>query len=405
MIVGKIWDSEYPWDVRVEKVGRALVAAGHTVHLVCRNRRLEANEERVGDFFIHRMSPWTGAAARLDGIGDFPAFVNPRWYTLARDVFRRAKVDVILCRDLPLAPLALAVGRALARPVAVDVAEHYPGLLADLYNRRDFRLVNLLVRNPLLAALVERATLPRADAVLVVVEEMAERLQRMGVDQSRITVVSNTPLTERLATMSRVKRAPRCPGAPLRLVYLGKVERSRGLGVVLKALALLGPGDPQVRLDVYGDGMGLEAERGTSHRLGLGDRVTFHGHLPYETILAALPMFDAGIIPHHATAHWNFTIQNKMFDYMAAGLPVIVSSMPPAARIVRETEAGVVFADRDPVALAALLRHFPGPDARAAMGAAGRKAVSSRYNWDVDGARLVASLVRIAVSTPGSLTA
>ncbi len=396
MIIGKLWDSEYPWDVRVEKVCRALVDAGHEVHLACRNRRREPTRERVDGIELHRMRPWTGIAARWDAAFSFPAFFSARWYRLAHRAFGEAKVDVILCRDLPLAPLALAVGRSLGRPVVIDVAEHYPGLLADLYNAQDFRPVNLLVRSPLLAAAVERETLPRAAGVLVVVDEMATRLAGIGVAPERITLVSNTPTAERVALMGRIERRPRVPGAPLRLVYLGKVERSRGLSVVLDAMALLPASAAPVRLDVYGDGSGLAHDIARARALGLGERVTFHGHQPYETVLAALPQFDAGVIPHHATDHWNFTIQNKMFDYMSAGLPVIVSSMPPAARIVRETGAGLVFHDRSPSSLADLLHRFPdGPTCRA-LGDAGRRAVLARFNWDQDGARLVSALERAA---------
>lgn len=395
MIVGKIWDSEYPWDVRVEKVGQALTAAGHEVHLVCRNRRDEPPREMVGGIHVHRMRRWRGALAAMDNGLSFPAFVNPRWYRLAHSVFSAERVDVVMCRDLPLAPLGLAVARSLDRPVVFDIAEHYPGLLADLYNPHDFRPGNLLIRNPVLAATLEREVLPRADGVLVVVEEMGERLERMGVRHDRITVVSNTPTGERIRMMGAVTPPPH-GGAEPRLVYLGNVERSRGIGVVLEALALLRRGGGNARLDVYGDGTSYQADRERAAVLGLNDAVTFHGRRPYEEVLAALPTFDAGVIPHHATDHWNFTIQNKMFDYMGAGLPVVVSSMPPAARIVRDAGAGLVFEDRNPEDLARLLRHFPGPEQRAAMGAAGRRAVVERYNWDHDGARLVQAMERAA---------
>jgi glycosyltransferase involved in cell wall biosynthesis len=404
MIVGKIWDSEYPWDVRVEKVAGALTRAGHEVHLVCRNRRDEAPREVVGGIHVHRMARWRGPMARWDNGLSFPAFVNPRWYRLAHSVFSEQRADVIMCRDLPLAPLGLAVGRALNRPVVLDIAEHYPGLLADLYNAHDFRPGNLVVRNPWLAATLEREVLPRADAVLVVVEEMGERLERMGVRHDRITVVSNTPTRERIDMMGAVTPPPHGGREP-RLVYLGNVERSRGIAVVLEALALLRRSGGNARLDVFGDGTSYQSDRRLAATLGLGDVVTFHGRRPYEEILAALPTFDAGVIPHHATDHWNFTIQNKMFDYMAAGLPVVVSSMPPAARIVNDVGSGLVFRDRDPEDLARLLGAFPGPEARAAMGAAGRRAVVERYNWDRDGERLVRATERAAFGNTAALKA
>lgn len=395
MIVGKIWDSDYPWDVRVEKVCAALAAAGHEVHLICRNRKARPERERLGELEIHRMAHRPGWPAKLEVASSFPAFVNPRWHGLTERVLRQIDADVVLCRDLPLAPMALAVARKLRIPVVVDIAEHYPGLLKDLYNLHDFRPQNLLIRNPWLAALVEKATLPRVDAVLVVVEEMGERLVEMGVPADRITLVSNTPTDVRVSRMA-VKPAPRDPAAPLRLVYLGNVERSRGLHVALEGIAAARNQVAQpVTLDVFGDGSSFDADRQLSASLGLQDRVTFHGRMPYDEILVQLPGFDAGVIPHHATDHWNWTIQNKLFDYWSAGLPVVVSSMKAGGRIVKEAGAGVVFRDRDPQDFAAALQRLGDAENRRRLGEAGRNAVETRYRWELDARRLVAAMERV----------
>jgi len=402
MIVGKIWDSEFPWDVRVEKVCDTLTAAGHEVHLVCRNRRREPVLESRPSVTIHRLAPLHGLLSRWDAALSFPAFVNPRWYRFVRHTFAACRADVILCRDLPLAPLALAVGRALKRPVMLDISEHYPGMLADLYNARDFRVANLLVRNPVFARWLERLVLPRAAGVLVVVEEMAERLVSLGVPRGRITVVSNTPRADRASMMAAVPRLRRDAGQPLRMVYLGNIEYSRGLDVVIEAVARLAAEGVMVRFDVYGDGKGAPAERRRAQRLGVADRVIFHGHQPYDEVLAQLPRFDAGIIPHHAIAQCSFTVPNKLFDCMAAGLPVIVSSMPPSARITESAGAGLVFRDRDPEDLARIVRTFPVGEAAVRMGEAGRRAVAEQYTWDRDAERLVAAVERAAGSAPAS---
>ncbi|MGH7560644.1 MAG: glycosyltransferase family 4 protein [Gemmatimonadales bacterium] len=393
MIVGKIWDCEYPWDVRVEKVCHTLLDAGHQVVLVCRNRRRAPVYEERDGVRIHRMPPSRLLPAAIDRQASFPAFFNPRWLSLALRTFRRERVDVIVSRDLPLAPLGLIVGRLLGKPVIVDVAEHYPGLLRDLYNRHDFRLGNLLLRNPAFAALLERRTLPRADGVWVVVEEMADRLAALGVRRDRIALVSNTPLPERVARLGARPRRTPDPGG-LRVVYLGNVERSRGLDVALEALARFREGPLRPTLDVFGDGKSFERDRASAAVLGLADRVTFHGRRPYDEVLDRLGEFDVGLIPHHATDHWNYTIQNKFFDYMAAGLPVVASAMPPARRLLEQTGAGMVFRDRDPDSLAAALRTLADPATRRRLGDAGRRAVERELNWGEDGRRLLQSLER-----------
>src|SRR5690606_13666302 len=57
MRICKVWDAEYPWDVRVEKIARSLSEAGHTVHLVARNRDRRPTEEQLEECHVHRLAP------------------------------------------------------------------------------------------------------------------------------------------------------------------------------------------------------------------------------------------------------------------------------------------------------------------------------------------------------------
>jgi glycosyltransferase involved in cell wall biosynthesis len=95
------------------------------------------------------------------------------------------------------------------------------------------------------------------------------------------------------------------------------------------------------------------------------------------------------VVPHLANNSWNSTIPNKLFDYMAAGLPVLSSNARPAARVVRETNAGLVYTDTDSGELAQQLTVLANVEARARLGASGRRAVEGQYNWGRDAERLL----------------
>ena len=397
MIVGKIWDCEYPWDVRVEKVTSSLVGAGHEVHLFCRNRNNAPVRERLDGMEIHRMPAWSKAGRWIAHITSFPAFVNPRWIVHLYMATREAGVDVLLCRDLPLAPVALWIGRRLRVPVVVDIAEDYPAMLRHRFHWRDFRIHNLVVRNPYLARLVERYVIRRADALLVVVEESAARLMDAGVPSSRIDVVCNTPTAARIQECGEIgARRNGIGSGSLRMAYLGLLGHSRGIETVLRALALLRDGGTEVKFDVVGpleEGRNLPA---LARRLGIDQLVSFHGRMPYDKALRLVASCDLGIVPHHASEHWRTTIPNKLFDYMASSMPVIVSDTPPAKRIVETTGCGVVFRDRDPSDLCQQIRRLLDGELRETMGRAGRRAVLEYYNWQQDSARMVARLEALA---------
>ena len=392
MIIGKIWDCEYPWDVRVEKVTDALLAAGHEVHLMCRNRTGLPLHERIGRLEVHRMPSWPRAGTWLDRASSFPAFMNPRWVRHVLRVSRAAKVDLLLCRDLPLAPLALWVGRQLGVPVIVDIAENYPAMLKHRFRWKEFRLRNLLVRNPFLAAALERFVVRRADALLAVVEESRDRLVQVGAPPDRVEVVCNTPTMARIQAMATAAEHRGRSTSSIRLVYLGLLGHSRGIDVTLEALRELEGSGLDVHFDVIGGLAGDADYPAHAAALGIAHRVTFHGHMPYEAALRVVAAGDVGIVPHHATEHWRTTIPNKLFDYMAAGVPVLVSDAPPTKRIVEQTGCGLVFADRDPKDLARCIAKLMDPDTRRRMGRAGQHAVDAQFNWQLDSVRLLTSL-------------
>jgi glycosyltransferase involved in cell wall biosynthesis len=271
------------------------------------------------------------------------------------------------------------------------MAENYPAMMRKIFESNSQRPMDYLVRNPRAVAAVERYCLPRLDHVLVVVEESGERLQSMGVPPDRISVVSNTPPVAR--AHQRVDRT-RLPGAPLEVVYLGLIEITRGIGEIVAASALLKKAGERVRFRLVGGGRHLEKFREEAAREGLTDaEVDFLGYVPaHEDALRIVAEADVGLIPNHACEHYNTTIPNKLFDYMAASLPVVTSDAIPFARITRECLAGEVFRSKDPADLARVLLRMKDPALRLSYGEAGRAAVLRRYHWEYDTVNLVSAL-------------
>lgn len=398
MIVCKVWDSEYPWDVRVEKIARTLTDLGHDVHLVARNRQRAPGGESRPEAHVHRMPPWRSLPKRLDGAMMFPAFMNPRWLRLIDRTVRASRADVLLCRDLPLAPTALWVARRRRIPVVLDMAENYPAMIRANWESGRQAWVDILVRNPRLASWVEGWVVRAVDHVLTVVEESRERVLALGVPAGRISIVSNTPPLSRLEP-SLPERPRALAGSRIALSYLGLLEIPRGIGVLLDAMAVCRRRGLQVRLDVYGTGRDRGIFEAQAATLGLGPAVAFHGYVPNEVALEAVRRADVGVVPHFADESWNTTIPNKLFDYMAAGLPVISSNARPAARIVSATGCGEVFRDRDADDLARAIESMLSEKRRQECGSAGRRAIQQQYHWEADARRLESALLGVVSRT------
>ena len=392
-----LWDADYPWDVRTQKVCRALTDAGHDVHIVARNRTWQPFTEKLPEGIVHRMRPWRLLGRAVDGLLSFPAFFSPRWIHHLQSVAREVAADVIVVRDLPLCPTAVHVGRRLGLPVIFDMAENYPAMMREIWEAGRQKKLDVVVRNPRLVAAVERWCLPRLAATLVVVEESGRRLQELGVPANRIALVSNTPPRNRVTPDWEQKHHA---VGPLQLVYLGLLEIPRGVGELLEAVALLRDRKVPVCLRIVGDGRDrllLEA-KARLLRLDKGT-VEFLGRLEHRAALEVVGAAHVGIVPHHADEAWNTTIPNKLFDYMAAGLAVISSDAAPPTRIIRETGAGLTFVSGDASSLASAIAQMLDLEVRLRFAAAGRKAVLHTYNWDHDTDRLLAAVQGVGAQT------
>lgn len=389
-----VWDDDYPWDVRTEKVCAALTTHGSDVHLVARNTQWGPRTERLPEATVHRMAPWRALGKRIDGALAFPAFFNPRWVSLLAETIRAVKPEVLIVRDLPLCPTALNAGRRLGLPVILDMAENYPALVRSNWEAKRHTVWDYAVRNPAAVSAVERYCVQRVDRTLVVIEESGDRLVRdLGVPADRIDVVGNTPPRARA---EHALRPLRDASSPLEVAYLGIFEIPRGIGDVLEAMARL-RGRAKVRLTLVGDGRDMTIFREQAKRLALtDDEVSFRGFLAHDDALAVVAKADVGIVPHHAVEAWNTTIPNKLFDYMAAGLAVITSDAAPAARVVRTTGAGEVFRSGDASDLADAIVRLADPARCATAAAAGQRAIRDRYHWEQDAATLAAAVSLVA---------
>jgi glycosyltransferase involved in cell wall biosynthesis len=384
----KVFDGDYPWDVRVEKVVGSLLAAGHEVRLLCRNRAGRARSERdPAGFEIVRLPAWPGSLS-------FPFFLNPVWMHALREQLARFRPDRLLVRDLPLAPLAIGLGRRAGIPVIADLAEPYPDSLRSQLAYQQLPFTSRLVRNPRAADRVERWVVRRVDRVLVVCPEAGERLERRGLPRGRWVEVGNTP---RLASFAP-KGAPTPEldglGGRFTLFFSGLLAGDRGLEVAIDALARLAAREPdRYALVIVGEGPVRASLAEQARRLGLSEQVRLPGWIGHERLPDLIGRADLGLLPFHSCPHIDATLANKLFEYMALELPVVVSDAPPMVRVVGETGCGLVFRSGDADDLARAIRSLAGDrEAARRFGAAGAEAVRERYHWEVDAARLTAAL-------------
>jgi glycosyltransferase involved in cell wall biosynthesis len=377
-----VWKNDYPWDVRVEKISRTLSSVGHDVHILARNTRRDPPRESAEGITIHRVSAATHRYLNL--VATLPAFINPVWNRAIARVCERERIDLIVIRDLPLAMSGINIGRRLGIPTVLDMAEDVPAMWRDVIRARPYMVHNYLLKNPLLGRLLEKRCVHRIGHILVVVEEARDRLVALGIDRSKISIVSNTPQLS-VFDDSSLGRRDSAPTRETVLFYHGYVNKTRGVETVVRAMPKLVEQHGEISFVVAGQGAELQRLEALSEKLGVGDHVQFLGWVAFDQIPGRIASSDLCIIPHLRTRHKDSTIPNKLFDYMALRKPVLVSDAKPLRRIVEENRCGVVFRSNDHDSLVASVnRLLDDPSLAIQFGRNGRKAVLDRYNWEHD---------------------
>ena len=103
-----------------------------------------------------------------------------------------------------------------------------------------------------------------------------------------------------------------------------------------------------------------------------------------ELVEAYASSADVGVSPIVPSClNYRYSLPNKLFQYMAAGIPVVASDFRQVREVVEGSGCGVVVDTTRPEAIAwAIVRILGDPDQASAMGARGRAAVVDRYNWE-----------------------
>jgi glycosyltransferase involved in cell wall biosynthesis len=162
-------------------------------------------------------------------------------------------------------------------------------------------------------------------------------------------------------------------------LYAGAHGMSNDLGVLREAAGLLRD-HPEISLVLLGDGKEKPGLIASAKALGL-ENILFVPPVPKEEIPHALAAADACIAILKPINAYKLTYPNKVFDYMAAGRPIVLAIDGVIRQVVEEAGAGIWVAPGDPQALANALLHLAtARDMGRQMGQAGREHVGEHFN-------------------------
>ncbi|MEU4567481.1 glycosyltransferase [Micromonospora sp. NPDC023956] len=251
------------------------------------------------------------------------------------------KPDLIHANDITMInTAALSVARMRARGEKVawiyDAHEYVPGV--------DWPKPEMATAFPG----VEREYIRRADAVVTVSPEIADRLRIDYRLPELPLVVRNTPIRESVGALSDRPsvRAAAGVGAevPL-LVYSGWLSAERGLGTAVNALTDL----PDFHLAIVSGRTSPELEflLNRAEEIGVRDRIHVVPYVAQHAVPDYLSTADLGLICSKRTLNYELSLPTKLAEYLHAGIPVIASDVKTLGEFVSRHQVGVVFRSDD----------------------------------------------------------
>lgn len=349
--------------------------AGHeiaAVEWIRWNLELPEQETRDG-VTLNRLflkPPSSGTLARLRSFRDITRRVSA--------AIAAQKPDAIVCHDPELLPASQRAASASGAALFYDAHEDFPAMAAEKSWLEAMAFARIEKRGARVAA-----------HTYVVSDGIRERFEAWG---ARATTIRNSkPLAQTKPSVPREQMRAKLGLQPEDVViaFTGSVAEERGLHQAIELLPEL----PNAALVALGGPEPAALALQTRARaLGLSRRAIVPGPVSVQEVANHLHASDIGILALPESPRYRHASPNKLFDYMAAGLAMVVSDLPELRRIVVGPGMAVPLAGAGQSALReALAPLVSDAGRRHEMGTRARKAYETVHCWERQAEKLKAS--------------
>ena len=333
-------ENSFPPDIRVEKEAKSLLEAGFDLGLVC------ANGKDVNNWNGMKIYKVTIKKNKFSKLKRVVSIIHPDFYRYLDNLFQKETFDILHVHDLRLVPTALKIKEKYGCKVVADLHENYPAGVRE-WNKSVSGLKGFIIKtinNYNKWFKIEKEVVKKVDKIIAVVDEMKERMiNHHNIPEDKILVISN------LEDEDFVKKAKVDESLIAKykdkfiILYIGGFGAHRGIDTAIKGMKYIDKDD--ILLLLVGKGSEkIENEfRNLIKKNHLENKVEIVGWQPFEKVFTYQKLANICIVPHNNNEHTNNTIPHKLYQYMMVGKPIVVSSCPPLARVVKEANSGLVF--------------------------------------------------------------
>ena len=227
---------------------------------------------------------------------------------------------------------------------------------------------------------IENISASYAHHVITVTEIWKERLVGRGVCESKCSVIENVP-TLKLFYQHRLTENNKCN---FLIVYHGNLSEQNGLDILINSVGIIKNSIPSVMLTIIGDLRKNNNIKELIRRLDLTKYINIHSSVPHGSIPELLSNADIGIEPKKDGVYSGETLSVKAMEYMAMGIPVIVSRTKASCLYFNDSMVEYFEAENEVDLAKKIVKLYKSPQRRQELVIASNKYLKD-YNWDKHG--------------------
>jgi glycosyltransferase involved in cell wall biosynthesis len=306
-------------------------------------------------------------------IGKAPRSRLKRFFGFFSAVYRKlVKIngDIYHLHD----PELIAIGTKLKKAGFIVVFDSHENVPKQIMLKQ---YIPYIFRKPVsyIYSWYERILCRKLDAVIATTPEIYDKFLK---NKTKVLLLRNFPIleefirdTSNLETSARIRQKT--------VSFIGTIERDRGLFEVINSIEYA---RNKFNIKVAGSFSYKEDEEDFL-RLIKGKPVEYLGWLDRRQIRSLLDETMIGLVSLHPTITFKSSLPVKMFEYMAAGVPVLASDFPLWNSIISKKQCGLLVNPLNPEEIASAIDYLvENPEETSIMGEKGKAAIHQTFNWE-----------------------
>lgn len=278
------------------------------------------------------------------------------------------KCDILVSNDLDTLYPNFLVSRIKRKRLVYDSHEYFCGV-PELNGRP--RVQKFWRR-------IERRCFPKLTDVITVCQSIADIYDREYPRANKVRVVRNVPVKQQFApTKSRQELG--LPTDKRIIVMQGALNQDRGAEELILAMKSI----PDSMLLLIGNGDVVPQLKLLVERELLAEKVRFIPRMAPEELANYTALCDVGCsLEKDTNVNYRYCLPNKLFDYIRAGIPCVVSALPEMERVVAGSGVGVVVAEHSPENITAAINNLLSDNDLYQRCKANTRVAAEQYCWE-----------------------